>query len=76
MVARSRSSQDSRACGEHVSIGCVLVLSSAEYLRKVPAGRSSHYTDKERNIMRGHEGVEILIQIYGAPKKKPITPIL
>ena len=51
-----------------VSIGCVLVLSFGECLRKVPVERSSHYTDKERNVMRGHDGVEILIQIYGTPK--------
>ena len=47
----------------------MLVLSSGECLRKVPVERSSHYTDKERNVMRGHDGVEILIQIYGAPKE-------
>lgn len=62
---QSRSSQDTRACSEHVSIGCVLVPSSGGCPRKIPFGRNSHYADEEIHIMRGHDGVEILIRIYG-----------
>lgn len=37
-------------------------------MRKVLFGRNSDYTDEEINLLRVHNGVDVLIQIYGALK--------
>lgn len=37
-------------------------------MRMVLFGRNSDYADEEINLMTVHDGVEILIQIYGALK--------
>lgn len=60
-------SQDIRAYGEHISIGCVLVLFSRVSLKKILIGRNFHYVDEEINIRR-HNEVELLSQINGALK--------